>query len=711
MALFLMSKKHKNLLAAIIFGILILVVVILTAWADLFGFWQYQLSDTFQKGRPVSPEIVIVSIDENTITENTGLGMIEKWNYDNFTRVLENINKYNPRVVAFDFFFKNERDAASAAIFRDALAKSGTPVIIYRMNKPVWSNQKNMFMQEKTSVTTPLPLALFRELKNVTTAASTVRMDDDSVIRRIMPILFDEQNGQYFENFPFAIARIFLQGTVPPSPPNITPDNYPLAIEGGKTETIPLEDGQMLINFASVPAVDSYKRISFLDVFDENYAGYVSPEEIFKDKIVLIGPSASSFQDKYATIYGKNKLMNGVEIHANAIQTILEQKFLRNFSPLEKYGLIALIVLLSVFVFMYTRIRWSLLYLVGVSAGYSILAPFAFSKGLIFDLIHPYLALALSFVAVYVYRYLTEFRQKTELKNAFSKYVNPGLVEQLSANPESLKLGGEKREITVLFTDIVHFTSTSEKLSPESTVALLNEYLDAMTRVIMDNGGTVDKFEGDAIMAFFGAPVAQPDHAFKACVTALQMRERIRELNKKWETDLPLPGGEKKPAIDFRCGISTGAAIVGNIGSKARFDYTAIGDIVNLGSRLEGANKDFETSIMASEACYMPVKERVVGRLIDVIRVVGKNEPIHVYEILAVKENLSKELEALLAQYAAGIDLYHARKFADALVIFNKVLEKYPDDGPSKKYRQRCEIYRDFPPAANWDGVYEMGSK
>jgi len=232
-----------------------------------------------------------------------------------------------------------------------------------------------------------------------------------------------------------------------------------------------------------------------------------------------------------------------------------------------------------------------------------------------------------------------------------------------------------------------------------------------MSKVVMDEGGTLDKFEGDAIMAFFGAPVAQSDHAARAVRAALKMRQELSKLVQKWQTDPPLPGGEKKPVIDVRCGLSTGEAIVGNIGSSARFDYTAIGDIVNLGSRLEGANKNFNTSIMASEATYNSVKDQIVARVLDKIRVVGKEKPIEVFEILGLKESLTPELSDLLKQYNEGIQMYRTRKFAEGLAKFEAILKQYPDDGPSKMYRQWCEVYRDFPPKADWDGVFELGSK
>ena len=684
-------------------------IVSVLAYSGLFNAWQLKFSDKLQASRPVSRDIVIVAVDENTLDPETGLKTFDSWTYDNFSKVLDNINKYGPRVVAFDFFFKNPRPGESD--FAAALSKTPNPVIFYRMN-PSKYDDAGYFKQEAKLLTNPPPLKTLLDLPNIIVSTAVVLKDDDRVVRRMMPFVYDEISKTYYENFPFAITRIALDGRKLPDSSLLEDNNYAMDLKNGQRISIPLEKGQMIINYASVPKFKTFNRIPFINVYNENFAGFASnPEELFKDKIVLIGPSAFFFQDALVTPTSAEDPMNGVEIHANALQTILDRAFLRNFTPLEQYGLIFLLCFASVFMFMYTKIRWSLLYLVLTPTAYTIAAPFAFKQGLILDLVHPYIALITAFISVYVYRYLTEFKEKIALRGAFGKYVNPKLVEQISEHPEIVKLGGEKRIITVLFTDLAHFTTISEKLTPESTVALLNEYFDAMSKVVMAEGGTLDKFEGDAIMAFFGAPIAQSDHAARAVRAALKMREELSRLVLKWQSDPPLPGGEKKPFIDVRCGLSTGEAIVGNIGSTARFDYTAIGDIVNLGSRLEGANKKYSTSIMASEATYELIKDISTGRELDLIKVMGKTKPIRVYEILGQKETLDAVTTDLLKQYGEGISLYHDRKFAQGLEKFTAILEKYPDDGPSKLYRQRCEVLRDFPPNADWDGVYEMGSK
>ena len=703
--------KNKSAIALMI-AVTLGGLIMLLASAGIFNNWQLFFADRLYKGNNPSRQIVLVLVDQKTIDPD-GLGEYNTWTRSNFAQVLRNINKYDPKVVAFDFFFRAQKDVVSDSDFNDALAETKSPVIMYPSNPQVYDSQKGYYFSptdQKDVVI--LPLELFRILKNVRLSVGRVTKDADGLVRRMMPIIYDEATQKYDENIAFAVARRALGGQDLPAMPVVTPDGYGMGLNDNSEINIPLENGQMVINFAANTTSDSFDAVSFLDVYNEDYGQFqINPEEFFKDKIVLIGPYANFFNDFWVTPVSRDNWMTGIELQANALQTILDGAFLRNMSLPWQAALIFFLALASAFMFMFTRIRWSLLFLIAVPVVYTALAPFAFSRGLIFDLVHPYLTIVTVFVAIYMYRYLTEFKEKTALKSAFSRYVNPTIAHQIAENPDKVNLGGEKRTVTVLFTDIAHFTSISEALKPESLISLLNEYLETMSNIIMAEGGTVDKYEGDAIMAFFGAPLSQPDHAKRACMVALKMREGLEVLNKKWEKDGPLPGGEKKPALDFRCGISSGEVIVGNIGSSARVEYTVIGDIVNLGSRLEGANKKYSTSTMISEDTLNATSGEFVARELDTIRVVGKTQPIKVYELLNFKGRLVPEAERLLGLYNEGIALYHAKKFAEGLVKFDEILKAFPTDGPSTLYRQRCEVLRDFPPKPDWDGVFEMGSK
>jgi adenylate cyclase len=696
--------KNKNFF---VFLVAFCTVALFTLGENVFEPWQLRLADNLYGLNKPSPDIVIVQVDDKSLDASQGLGPVTDWSRNNYAQVLENINKHHPRLVAFDVFFKDAKDAKGDLRLRDALAKTKNALIAFASNPERYS-EKGYFLKVANRLSY-LPLELFRNVPGINLALINILNDSDTVLRRIFPVIFDNQRNTFDESLYFTAVRKVLNALPLDNNPMITPDYYEITLSDQKKLKIPFEHGQMLINFFSNPEEPNYKSVSFVDVYHERYAE--DPQKLFENKIVLIGATSRFIDDSYFTPVNKKVKMPGVHIHANAIQTILDQKFLRNMTGLERATLLLTLCFSAAFIFMFTKIRWSVLFL-GVTAGlYTLAAPLAFRNGLIVDLVSPYVALVTVFVAIYMYRYLTEFKEKTTLKNAFSKYVNPAVIEQIMADPEQLKLGGARREVTVLFTDIAHFTSIAEDLKPESLVALLNEYFEAMSAIILSEGGTLDKFEGDAIMAFFGAPLAQPDHAVRACRVALKMRYKLYELLQKWENDPSLPGGEKKPQIDFRCGLSTGEVIVGNMGSTERLEYTVMGDIVNLGSRLEGANKKYSTHIMISEATYQKVKDRFEARELDTIRVVGKKHPIKVYELLADKGALPENAMQLLQLYNEAMQLYHERKFEEALAKFNEILKIYTTDGPSKIYRERCEFLHMNPPKDVWDEVFDLETK
>ncbi|GHV71114.1 hypothetical protein AGMMS49928_21540 [Spirochaetia bacterium] len=292
------------------------------------------------------------------------------------------------------------------------------------------------------------------------------------------------------------------------------------------------------------------------------------------------------------------------------------------------------------------------------------------------------------------------------LRKAFSTYLSGDVVEELIADPTRLQLGGIKRRMSAVFTDIQNFSSISEALAPDELVYLLNDYLTALSDTILDQKGTIDKYNGDAIMAFFGAPLELSDHALRSCISAIVMKHREAEMNKKFTE-------AKKIPVPFltRIGIHTGDMVVGNMGTERKMNYTIMGNAVNLASRLEGINKHYGTWILASEDTVKECGDRIFTRRLDRIRVVGINEPVQIYEILELADKVTTELREQTELFHEALSFFEKRDWNAAQRAFDKALEKHPDDRPSLLYLERCRQYLQTPPDQGWDGIYNFSEK
>lgn len=315
-------------------------------------------------------------------------------------------------------------------------------------------------------------------------------------------------------------------------------------------------------------------------------------------------------------------------------------------------------------------------------------------------IIGPTLALVFAFLGSTSYVSVVEGKEKRVIRGAFSKYVSPAVVDQLVADPSRLKLGGEMRTISILFSDLAGFTSMTEALkdTPEKLLSLLNEYLDEMADIVLEEGGTLDKYIGDAIMALYGAPSALPDHALRACRTAIRMQRRLHQLNLQWRD-----AGIRE--LSMRIGMNTGTPVVGNIGGQKRFDYTALGDDVNLAARLEPACKTYEVDILIAENTRHAAGAAVQVRELDLLAVYGKAQPVRVFELLGLAGDDIGPKAEVLAQYERGLETFRDRDFELATQYFQAALELDHTDGPSSLYLERCRECILNPPPADWDFV------
>jgi adenylate cyclase len=420
----------------------------------------------------------------------------------------------------------------------------------------------------------------------------------------------------------------------------------------------------------------------------------VDPADL-RDKYVFVGASAPGLMDLRPTPI--SRVYPGVEIHATALDNLLAGDFIRSFPIAASIVAAAVFSLLLALSAVFGRKAWHL----GVALAAAFLLPLAagfalYEAGWWFPVVPQTLAAALACAGGALYNYSTEGRQKAFIKQAFRQYLGPAVIDQILEDPSRLRLGGERRDLTIFFSDIEKFSSFSEKLDPTELTALLNEYLTEMGQVILGEGGYVDKYIGDAIVAFWNAPVGQEDHARRAVRTGLDCQRRLAARRAEWQERFGA-------TVKMRVGLNTGAVVVGNMGSDARFNYTILGDAANLASRLEGANKAFGSYFMAADSTREAVGDGFVWRRLGRLLVVGRHTPVAVYEPLGTTD---VPAPPWLDAYHAALDAFEAGRFAEAEAAFRGI----PDDAVSARHADRCARLVAEPPEA-WDGVIGLTEK
>ncbi|MEN6437534.1 MAG: adenylate/guanylate cyclase domain-containing protein [Syntrophobacter sp.] len=508
--------------------------------------------------------------------------------------------------------------------------------------------------------------------------------DPDGSVRW-MPLVFRYQDRL----FP-SLALQMLAAAFPDLPLVIKLD------QGGVQEirlgpvSIPTNDkGELLANYYGPGyAFPHYSASAVLH-------GEVPPESL-KDKLVVVGITTMGLYDMRPTPF--DPIFPGVELHCTVMENILQQQFLRRAEQSAIFhDMLALFGLALFFLITQHFARGALLTCIaaGLLGGYVFLTHYFFlTNGQWLNHVYPSLNLGLAYAGTTMHRYVKEIREKRRYRETFSLYAPPSVVEEMLANPEKLHLGGEKKELSVLFADIRGFTSISEKFPAEELVPQLNHYLTRMTEVVFQQQGTLDKYIGDAVMAIFGAPLPQEDHPVRACATALNMVKGLRALKEEWRN-------RKLPVLDVGIGINTGMMMVGNMGSERRFDYTVIGDNVNLASRLEGLTKGYGVRIVIGESVWEKAKDFFVARELDVVQVKGKQKPVRIYQLISARGEEEKHRDALEV-YAGALARFHNRDWKGALAMFERVESLMPGDRPSHIYQNRCRELLKNPPGEDW---------
>ena len=771
----LLTDFLKRVGAGIIIGI---AMAILFGWAsynisflkELFDRYEYVSYDSRIRykvgdisGEMAIDDVVIIDIETSSVapTEEGGLGRYFNWPHSYHGQLINTVSSGNPKAILFDmivdpentfnydlvnalqsenkpnqaldevtqqYLVSNDPSRFVEATFNTQKAYHGlefgyadTMNFLYPMDSEpegyYYDNHIIKGVSEEAKKRLP-PGERFNnthvDLLSASVGAGSVTflVDEDGVIRRAPTAI-------YFEGADHVYPSLVLSGII---------DILGIKKDGGfdydfennvlnlidTTETIvrsiPIDDrGRMFVNFYG--GFQTFTYIPYMYAMDPE----MLDPTYWENKVGIVGASLAGLSDFRNTPVAEAFV--GVEIHANAMYSILQNEFIKIKSQADKFKTILILsVLMGIFISFPKKPLYALpIPIIGI-VSWIIFTRVQFGGSLVmWDVTRTILSMIGTFVGIFMYNYFGAEKDKRFLKNTFSTYISPELIDQMYDAKEQPSLGGEEGYHTAFFTDIQSFSAFSEKLTASDLVELLNDYLTEMTDILLSNKGTLDKYIGDAIVAFYGAPAPVDDHEYWSCLTAVKMQERLAELREKWQEE-----GDRWPEIvhnmQNRIGINTGKLVTGNMGSTMRMNYTMMGDTVNLAARLEASAKQYGIYIQVAEETYAACKDKFIWRDLDYVIVMGKTEPAQVFELISEEQNMPPGYDKLLPAYNEALKLYRNQDWVKAIDAFkasDELEDMFPGrkTNPSKIYIPRCEHYRDNPPGDEWDGSWALTKK
>jgi adenylate cyclase len=677
-------------------GLLAIAVAALLAAAfllDMLAATRARAVDLLMLARPArsATATVIVGVDERSAERlRPRYGPVAAWPRSLYARTLERINAASPRLVGLAVLFDDPRAGDDELAM--ALRRAGhviTPVVAQGARafdpRPGVAQEFERFVRPTRTV---WDARLDEGVVNVTAAR-------DGVVRSL-PLVLRVGQEQIPSFALAAVARYTRRASVFDTP---RPDGA-LHAAG---RAIPIaERDSMLINFLGPPSDPGgggpFPIVSLVDVLD----GAFDPAGM-QDKIVLVGFTTAGV-DEHPTPTTGDRRMWGVEILGSAIETILHQRFLVAAPRPAVVALILALALLAGLLAARGRPAWMGLVVLALLVLYVMVASVMLEAGIVLDLVLPPAALLLSFAVALADRVVFEQAEQRRIREAMGRYLSPSVSRWVLADPGRLRLGGELREMTVLFSDLRNFTTHAHALTPETLVALLNDHMTEMTAIVFRHDGVLAHYAGDGLEAFWNAPMAQPDHARRACAAALEMIAALGPLRREF-------AGRGWGQLDMGVGINTGSMIVGNLGSRDRLAYTAVGDPVNVASRIEGLSKEYGVHVVIGEATRQAAGDAFEYRFLDLVAVKGRAEPLHVYELLGPAGTIAPERRAALERYDLAVRHYRNRRWTEAMALFEALAAAAPDDGPVALYRRRTRALLEEPPPRDWDGVWIAKTK
>ena len=609
-----------------------------------------------------APDIVVVAIDDPSFSE---VALPWPWPRSLHAALVDQLVEGGARTIAFDVVFDTPSTAEADEALATAIARAGNVILAadraviedraYAVEQ--WIEPHPRFAADAAAV-----------------GITRIPRDDDFVLRRALL----QHEGR--PSLALAVASQVPGFALPTGVDPMTPH---------------------LFRFNG-PSRRGITTVSYYQALD---AARLLPPGIFKNKHVLIGlalgAAARDTPDQFPTPVAA--AMPGVEIHATIIDALLRRRFVGEpfgSQPRVASLCIAIALPLTALLFVSSPIAGAAV-IVGVSVAVLVTGYAALAGGRYLPAVAPIVTIAFAYAWTAGYRFALVTRERRMIRRAFQHYVAPAIVDKMLNDPAQLKLGGEQYEVSVLFSDLEGFTTFAERASPPQLSAHLSQYFQEMLDVMLPHHGTLDKLIGDSIMMYFGCPLPDPDHAVNACRAALAMQQRTAVLNDRWSQ-------HGLPTLRTRVGINTGDVVAGNMGTTGIFNFTVIGDAVNLASRLEGANKEYGTLIIVGEDTWRRVDDSFEGRELDAVRVKGKSQAVAIYELAAAHGQLDPRRRAVFAEFAEGLALYRAGQWNKAAARFARALELDATDGPSRTFAARCAVLLRQPPA-EWDPIYTIG--
>jgi adenylate cyclase len=706
----------------------------------------YDLKFRFRGPIAAGKQVAIVAIDDDSLK---AVGRWP-WSREAMARMLSRLKQAGPRVIALDIIFAEKEETASYRALKnlsDDLArrgvspeilkvleveknradvdrllakviKQGPPTILGFFFRSLGGKSRGGDVTKLVGASF-LQASTYNVVRLLDTKPSQIQLVGAAGIERNLPGITKAGAGNGYFNmipdpdgtvrwFPMTVmyggeffapmSLVTLSHAAGRAPMAITLSRWGVDAVRLGPRKVPVDRyGRMLINYLGPEKI--IPTYSAADIMNGTL-----PPEALKGKVVIVGATAVGIYDLRVTPFSGT--YPGVEIQATIMDNLLRGNFIRT-PPFGLVIMLLVLVALAVFLGMVLprfSAAWAFIFTLVIIEAYVGLNYYLFTRqGLQLELFYPLGLIVLIYLGVTMQRFLAEERERERIRKTFESYVAPTVVQEMLKHPEQLRLGGERREITLLFTDIRGFTTMSENLDPEALVKLLHDFLNPMSNIIINQGGTIDKYMGDAIMALFGAPLKQTDHPRLACRAALEMVDSLAALNQTWAE-------EGRPPLKVGVGVNTGPVAVGNMGSDRLFDYTAIGDNVNLASRLEGLNKYYGTSILISDTTAQALEGGFILRDMDLVRVKGKVKGVRIHALLGEGEP-DPELARFLEMYHRALALYREKHFSESLSVFAQALELQPGDETCRRYVTLAKKYHETPPAHDWEAVTIMDGK